>query len=267
MAYCYFNGEVIDESKASISIHNLGVQRGFGVFDLFRGRAGKPVFMEDHLDRFDQSQQFLGLDRLVEKEEIREAIDALQEKNRFKESSFKLLILGDGSESEPALKPLFFIINADLSGFKNPECAMVILHEYLREYPLIKSINYLTSNQLHRQRMKAGAIDVIYHKDGIISEASRSNVFIVKDGVIRTPKRNILEGITRKQILTFGCEIATIEIGEVTLSEFHLADEVFISSTLKEIMPVVAIDGNEVRDGRVGPLTQRIKESFFDHLS
>lgn len=266
MPYCYFDGALLEESKAHISIHNLGLQRGFGIFDLFRGRNGKPVFMEDHLDRFDRSQAFLGLDRIISKEEIRDAVTGLQEWNDFQESAFRLMLLGDGSEAEARLKPLFYITNSDLSAHSSPESAGVILHEYLREYPKIKSINYLTSNHLHRKKMEASAIDVIYHSNGLITEASRSNVFIVKDGVMKTPGENILEGITRKQVLGFCENIAPCLVGDVTVDEFMEADEIFISSTLKEILPIVSINGNRIGDGRTGAITYQIREHFLDHL-
>lgn len=265
MAYCYFDGALVEESKASLSIHNLGVLRGFGIFDLFRGRNGKPVFMEDHLDRFERSQKVMGLDHMISKDEIRDAILGLQEWNNYSESTFRLMLLGDGAESEQALKPLFYIVNADISLHSNPQSAGVIMHEYLREYPEIKSINYFTSNRLHRQKMKHSAIDVIYHHNNEISEASRSNVYIVKDGVIRTPKDNILEGITRKQLLKH-CDVANIEVGKVSLEDFLSADEIFISSTLKEIMPIVHLDGKNVGNGQIGPLTKKVNSWFLDHL-
>ncbi|MEQ9467262.1 MAG: aminotransferase class IV [Ekhidna sp.] len=266
MPYCYFDGALLEESKAHISIHNLGLQRGFGIFDLFRGRSGKPVFMEDHLDRFDRSQAFLGLDRIISKEEIRDAVNGLQEWNGFRESAYRLMLLGDGSEAEARLKPLFYITQTDLSLHTNPDSAGVILYEYVREYPTIKSINYLTSNHLHRRKMEASAVDVIYHSNGLISEASRSNVFIVKDGAVKTPGENILEGITRKHVLSFCGEIAPCEVGDVTLDEFLEADEIFISSTLKEILPIVSVDRNRVGDGRTGAITDQIRERFLDYL-
>lgn len=266
MAYCYFDGALVEESKASISIHNLGLQRGFGIFDLFRGRNEKPAFMEDHLDRFDRSQSFLGLDRLISKDEIRDAVTGLQEWNGFKESTFRLMLLGDGSESDPLLKPLFYITNNDFSHFRNPPSGGVILHEYLREYPKIKSINYLTSNHLHRAKMKYSAVDVIYHHAGLISEASRSNVFIVKDGVILTPEQNILEGVTRKYILQLCQNLVPCKTGNISLSDFQEADEIFITSTLKEVLPIVHVDGKQIGNGHPGPITKKVKGAFQDFL-
>ena len=267
MVHCYFDGAVVEESKASISIHNIGVQRGFGIFDFFRVRNGKPAFMEDHLDRFYKSQAFLGLDRLIEKDEIRDAINELQKRNGYKEGAFKLMLLADGSESEPVLKPLFYITNSDTSRHVRPETANAILHEYVREYPAIKSTNYFTSNYLHRAKKKADAIDVIYHHNGILSEASRSNVFVVKDGLLMTPSTNILLGVTRKNVLSFAEDIMHVAVQDVTLEDLKSADEVFITSTLKEIMPITLIDGNRVGEGSAGKYTMKIHRAFLDLLN
>ena len=264
--YCYFNGVYLKELEASIPIHTLGVQRGFGIFDLFRGRNGNPVFLEDHLDRFDRSQAFLGLDQLIAKNEIRNAIHTLQEMNGFKESTFKLMLLGDGDESEPMLKPLFYIINSDVSSLRNPPSANVILYEYLREYPSIKSVNYLTSTHLHRKKVEARAIDVVYHSDGAVSEASRSNVFMVKDGELFTPSENILLGVTRKNVLSFAKSITQVSVQDISVDMLKSADEVFITSTLKEVLPIVSIDGTKVGEGRIGAYTNKIQQAFSDLL-
>lgn len=267
MAYCYFDGALIEESKASISIHNLGLQRGFGIFDLFRARNGKPTFMEDHLDRFDRSQQFLGLSKLIAKDEIREAVEGLQQWNGYQESTFKLMLLGDGDEADSELKPLFYITNADISSHSLPQMSSVILHEHLREMPEIKSVNYLTGNALHKKKMKTGAIDIVYHSKRQMSEASRSNIFIVRDGVLFTPSTNILEGITRKQILSFGSDILPTEEGVISLDQFVSADEIFISSTMKEIMPIVKVDDKKIGNGQVGFFTKKLQERFIELLS
>lgn len=266
MAYCYFNGEIIKEEKASITIQTIGVQRGFGIFDLFRVRAGKPTFMEDHLTRFDRSQRFLNLNRTIEKNEIRQAVFDLLKKNGFKESTFKLMLLGDGAETDPVLKPLFYIIHTDISNHKNPKSAGVILHEYVREYPEIKTINYLTSCHLHQKKMASSAIDVIYHDGKKISEASRSNVFMIKDEVLFTPRSYILHGITRKHILNLCSDLMDVKVADVTKEDLLSANEVFICSTLKEILPIVKVDGLNIKNSQIGTYTKKIQATFADYL-
>lgn len=264
MAYCYFHGGIIDEKEASLSIHTMGVHRGFGVFDFFRMRNGEYCFIDDHLARFEKSQQFMQLSEMISKDEIREALDMLKDWNGYKDAGFKLILLGDGSESDVALKPLFYITQVDLSGHKPPPLASVILHDYQREYPHIKTINYFTSNLLHRKRVSAGAIDVIYHHEGIVSEASRSNVFIVKDGQIFTPKSGILEGVTRKHVMMLAQHFTQVEQTNISLEDFRNADEIFITSTLKEVLPIVEVEGRKIGDGREGTITRKIQRSFFE---
>ncbi len=267
MAFCYFNGQIVDESEVSISIHNLGLHRSFGIFDFFRARNGKPTFLEDYLDRFDRSQEPLHLSRKIEKDEIREAVSALLEKNSYADSSFKLILLGHGSETDEVLEPLFYIINAAHPVNPTIQNSNLITHEYVRETPLIKHLNYFPSVQLHESKMRAKAVDVLYHKDGIVSEASRSNVFVIKDGSIRTPERNILHGITRKHILksmegSFDCKIA-----DVSLNDVYNADEVFISSTIKEVMPILKVDDTTIGDGAIGPITNQLWQQFRDYIN
>ena len=164
------------------------------------------------------------------------------------------------------MSPLFYILHSDLSNHQPLPFASVILHEYVREYPLIKSTNYFTSNLLHRKRVMAGALDVIYHKDGLVSEASRSNVFVIKDGRLFTPGKNILEGISRKTLLSVAPEVIKTQVEDVPVSDLKTADEVFICSTLKEVCPIVEIDGKPIGKGKVGPVTRRISQLFQEKV-
>lgn len=266
MTYCYFNGACIDEKNANLSIHTLGVQRGFGVFDLFRSRRGTPTFIEDHLARFEKSQEFLNLDRFIKREEIMDAVIELQRLNQFGDATFKLMLLAQGSEMEEQLKPLFYIIHSQLDVGAMPKTGTLISYEYVREYPEIKSVNYFTSNLLHQKKKASNAIDVLYHHRGVISETSRSNVFVVKNGRVLVPERNVLAGITRKHILEIAKADFQVETRDVRLDELMSADEVFISSTLKEVMPITAVDGKKIGNGKSGPISIELLKRFHDFL-
>ncbi|GAB4228896.1 MAG: hypothetical protein Tsb0034_00290 [Ekhidna sp.] len=222
--------------------------------------------MEDHLERFERGQTFLGFGRKISKDEIKEAIAGLQEWNGFESSTFRLMLIADGNESGQLLDSLFYITNTDIANHETPPMASLITHEYLREYPEIKSINYLTSNLLHSKKAKANAIDVLYHRNGQVSEASRSNVFMVKDGVLITPSRNILHGITRKNVLKFSSDLMETQVRDVSLKEVMNADEVFLTSTLKEVLPIVQIDKKKIGSGQIGRYTLKIQRRFLDHL-
>ncbi len=267
MAFCYFNGQILDESETSISIHNLGLHRSFGIFDFFRSRDGKPTFLEDYLNRFDKSQEALHLSRKVEKNEVREAVKQLLKKNEYQNSSFKLILLGTGSEADDVLDPLFYIVNAPHEINAEIQSSNLITYEYVRETPLIKHLNYFTSIQLHERKQNAAAVDVLYHKEGIVSEASRSNIFVIKDGIIRTPERNILHGITRKHILKMMEGHFECHITDISLQDVYSADEVFISSTIKEIMPITRVDDQTIGEGNIGSMTSQIWEQFRNYIA
>lgn len=267
MSYAYLNGQIVEESKASVPVTNFGLLRGLGIFDLFRARNGKPTFLEDYLNRFANSQKFLNLNRAITADEVREAVDELQKKNAFAESTFKLVLTGQGEDTDLQFEPHFFILNTQLPDGLKSAPSSVITYEYLREYPEIKTLNYLTGYSLQQRRINARAADVLYHKDGFITETSRSNVFIIKDGTIATPNKNILQGITRKNLLQLIQEEYTLEIRPVELSEIQDANEFFICSTIKEVMPIVKIDNQEIGNGKAGKITQEIQRKFQELVS
>lgn len=265
--YCYFKGKCMPEAEASLPLDNLGTVRGFGIFDFFRMRNGRFSFLEDHLRRFDHSQKFLGLSRQVEQNEIKKALKELCQLNEYTEAGFKLVLLGDGMESDATFSPLFYILHTDLAHYKAPTSAKVILHEYQREDAHVKSTNYFTSLLLHKKKKIFDAIDVIYHSQGYVSEASRGNVFVVKDGVVYTPDEHILAGITRKYVLLWGQEVADFRQQKVHPGDLLSADEVFLSSTLKEVCPVVSVEGKPINGGEIGPITKQISRLFQEKLN
>lgn len=262
--WVYINGKIVEQQHANIPVDNTGIARAFGVFDLFRTRNKVPTFFDDYLNRFTESQKFLGLSRQISRDEVISAVKDLQEKNRFQDSTFKLILLGDGPDGSPVFDPFFYILNLPLTIDLNKKSIKVITHEYVREYPKIKSLNYMTSFALQRKKTEQDAEEVIYHYEGLVSEASRCNLFIIKDGHLITPNENILHGITRKHVIEAAKSIMDVEIMSVTLDDMLNADEVFVTSTTKEVMPVSHIDGNVVGVG--SDWSKKIQVAFRDYL-
>lgn len=262
--WIYLNGKFVTEEKAVVPVTQTGFQRAYGIFDLFRTVNGVPRFMEDYLDRFERSQKFLNLNRLIDRNDIKAAVAELQARNQFKHSTFKMILVGDGADlSDVFFEPHLSIVNSELFPDQKPTELGVITHEHIREHAEIKSLNYLTSYALHQKRITMNASEVVYHHQGKISEASRSNIFAIKDGTLITSDKHILEGITRKYVLNIAREIMNVEVGELTVQTFNGADELFATSTLKDITPIVAVDGQEkmARSGYV----KRLQEAFADH--
>lgn len=263
MSICYLNGEFVQLKNAMIPATNLGLHRGLGIFDLFRSRDAKPSFLEDYLARFENSQKFLNLGRVIPKDDIRSIVGELQSRNAFSESIFKMVLIAEGEESDELFEPFFFIINKELPTDLKPKPSKLITHEYHREYPDVKSLNYMASFKLQQKRVSQGAIDVLYHKDGLVSETSRSNVFVVKDGVIKTAD-DVLQGITRKHLIEGIDHETAVIVGPVTTDELFSADEVFITSTIKEVMPIVQIDDHVIGNGQTGVVTKQLQDTFLE---
>ena len=102
-----------------------------------------------------------------------------------------------------------------------------------------------------------GAIDILYHTAGVISECARSNFFIVKNGVLHTPEQSVLRGITRKRVLELAPDVCKLDISQVLLDDLEHADEVFVPSTVKRILPVKPVPGLN-KQWEVGPVTREL---------
>jgi len=141
----------------------------------------------------------------------------------------------------------------------------LITHEYQRQLPHVKTIDYLQAIYLQSYIKEQGADDVLYHSNDEITECPRSNFFVVtKDDVIITPAKNILAGITRKRILAL--KQFNVQERAIALKDLDAIKEAFVSSTTKVVMPVLSIDGKQVNDGLPGKITAQIFEALVaDH--
>ncbi|MFT7002503.1 MAG: branched-chain amino acid aminotransferase, partial [Spirosomataceae bacterium] len=128
----------------------------------------------------------------------------------------------------------------------------VMTHEFVRDIPEVKSTDYKHLIILRDKIKAAGATDVLFHKDGEVSELSRSNLFIFKGDSLITSDKNVLNGITRQTLIDLAKPHFNVEERTVTLDEVLNADEVFTSSTTKRVFPVTKIDDYVIADGKMG---------------
>lgn len=130
----------------------------------------------------------------------------------------------------------------------------------------MKTINYFNGVWLHDELIKNDAIDVLYHHDGFLQELSKSNLFLVKDSVLITPASGVLAGVTRSKVLEVARSILPVEVRDVKLEELEIADEAFITGTLKKVMSIVFIDGRTVGDGKPGDFTKQVMVLFEESV-
>ncbi len=251
--YAYLNGEIMPIENANLNVTDLALLRGYGVFDFFKAIDGRPIFMEDHLNRFESSTWLLGLKIPYSRQHLRKNILELVKLNYHSLLGVKLVCTGGYSEDgyTPATKPNLFMVAKPfkLHPFEKGLSLMTVEHQ--RELAEIKSINYAKPISVLAQLRTAEADDVLYVSGGYITESSRSNIFIIKNGVLITPDAGILRGITRKRILQFAPKVMPVEIRSVTLSEVLDADEVFMTGSTKRIAPITQIDNKKFIDSQL----------------
>lgn len=261
--YCFSIDQITTSTAASIHPLDIGLIRGYAIFDFFRTVDFKPVFLDAYLDRFITSAQKMHLPLNFDKKELDEIVLALIDRNQLAQGGIRMLLTGGISDNafSPTKGNLFvFCEELKMPGAEKYERGVKLLSvEYVRPLPGIKTTNYTLPVWLSAGWSEQAAEDVIYHCNGVVSESSRSNIFMVKDGEVVTPKSNILLGVTRKQVLSLADQA---QVRDISLTEILNADEVFMTSTTKRILPVNQIDGTLIKDGRPGPITQRLMAQF-----
>lgn len=264
----YFNNRFLQNDEAMLHISDLSIQRGYAIFDFFRTVDGIPLFLQDHLDRFYASAKAMHLNIKQTREELAGIIIELIKQTAVQEAGIRLMLTGGYSPDsfEPAEPNLIIICNPikmfDVADFEKG--FSVITHEYQRDLPLIKSTNYLVAVWLQPELKKQQADEVLYFNNNIITEFPRGNVFIVSGGKFVTPEKNVLLGVTRKNILKIAANILPVEERHITVDELMQANEVFLCSTTKRIVPVIKINNNPVGNGMPGEFTKLLYQNFLE---
>ena len=265
---CYLNGEYKPLAEASLSVKDVGILRGYGVFDFLRTYHGKPFHLMDHIQRFFFSAQQIGMTLPLGSEEIAEIVVETLERNRAGEYAIRLLATGGGSDNNfmPAGESGLAIIVeplAEPAEAPYQQGVKIITTDLKREFPTVKSTNYIGAIMAMRRATAEGAIEALYVDEaGQLSECTRSNIFFVMGETIVTADTNLLEGITRKVLLKLLPERHRLEVRPISLDEALDADEAFLTSSTKEVLPVVTIDTHTIGTGRPGPVTQACLQQF-----
>jgi branched-chain amino acid aminotransferase len=264
--YFYLNGEVVTSDKAFLHVTDLGLLRGYGIFDFFRAIDGQPVFMEDHLNRFERSAALMRLTIPESRERLREIVFELVKLNNQPLLGIKFVLTGGYSPDGFVPTTPNLAVVAKPFKFAEPKKGMKLLSvEHQRELPEIKTTNYIMPIWVLPQMQAIGADDVLYHKDGFVTESSRSNIFVIKNDKIITAQKGVLHGITRKHILDFARQHFEVEERDLSVEEFWAADEVFTCGSTKRIVPITHVDQKPFGDGNIGKTTEKLQVLFMEH--
>ncbi|HLX67297.1 MAG TPA: aminotransferase class IV [Puia sp.] len=244
--YTFLNATFLPAADAALSVNDLSIQRGYGIFDFFKTIAGQPIFLEDHLDRFYHSAARMRLDVGKTRAALKTIIAELQQLNHVPDSGIRITLTGGISTDSISLgRPNLIITQHPMTppGIDCPPPVRLISYSHQRQLPDVKTIDYLMAIHLQPVIRERGAFDVLYHNNGVITECPRCNFFIVTaDGTLATPSRNMLKGITRKKVLEFAHANSKVEERDVRLAEIPTAREAFITSTSRHLIPISHVD-------------------------
>jgi branched-chain amino acid aminotransferase len=266
--YCYLNGKIIPEEKASISIKDLGLLRGYGVFDFLRTYNGRPFFLREHLNRLWNSAKLVGLKVPISKPEISRVISKLLKINKLNEASIKIIVTGGNSKdglTYDKKSSTIIVITKEISPHQSQiykKGIKLITHNFQRNNAGAKTTDYITMLKLQDKKKKLKAFEILYTNNGLILEGATSNIFIFKKNTLITPKNSVLAGITKRVMMKLAAKNFKVEERNIKVSEIKKATGAFITSTTREILPVVKIDNAKIGDGRVDENTHWLMEAF-----
>ncbi|WP_128545396.1 aminotransferase class IV [Larkinella soli] len=264
--YGYFNGTILPVDQISFGVTDLGLLRGFGLFDYFRTYNGRPFQWDWYWGRFANSAVKMHLTVPVQKDEAYRIVMKLIEKSDMPEVGVRFVLTGGYSpDSISVTRPNLLMMTEELHPSPSnqyEEGIKVILDEYVREMAEVKSTDYKRVILLAQAIRSARASDVLYQKNGEISELSRSNFFIFKGDRLLTPNRHILHGITRRTIMHLAQNDFKVEECPVLLSDLYDADEAFTTSSTKKVLPITQVGDLTIADGRPGERTRYLLQEF-----
>lgn len=269
----YLNGQKVDYENAKVSVEDRGFQFGDGLYEVIHVYDGKFFYLDRHLERLSDGAKEIYLDIDFPLSDLENICRKAVVESGFKNATVYIQVtrgVAPRFHAFPDYSSCTWVVmvkevkNHPEEFYQNGvECITVPDERWYRCN--IKTIQLLANCIAKEKAKKAGAFEAIFHRGGCVTEASSSNLFIVKDEKLRTHPANnkILNGITRRAVLEIlkNKDMMCLE-QTFNLDELFDADEVFLTGTTTEIMPVVKIDGKIIGDGFPGHITRTILTEF-----
>jgi len=276
--WIFMSGEFVAKEDAKVSVYDHGFLYGDGIFEGIRSYGGNIFRLKEHLERLYDSAKAIMLTIPYTYEEVEQIVVDTVRKNGL-ENAYIRLVVSRG------------VGNLGLDPFNCRQAQMIVIAEQLALFPKelyetgievvtvatrrnrgdildpkIKSLNYLNNILIRIEAHLAGVSEALtLNTEGYVAEGSGDNVFLVKNGELWTPPSYIgaLQGITRQAIMDIATGMGyAVKEQPFTRYDVFVADEVFLTGTAAELIPVVKVDGRVISDGKPGPHTGRLLEGF-----
>jgi len=274
----YVDGTLYAKEDARVSVFDHGFLYGDGVFEGIRAYEGNVFRLKEHIDRLYRSAHTIALDIPLTPEQMTQAVLDTVAANEERDAYIRLVVSrgpGDlGIDPANCGRPTVVIIVAEIKLYPKElyESGAAIVTSSVRRIPIqcldprIKSLNYLNNIMAKLDARRAGAIEaVMLNQQGRVAECTADNLFFLSEGVLCTPglMNGALPGITRATVLEIGTALGMpTEEGNYGLHDLYNADEVFLTGTGAEIMPVISVDGRRVGTGKPGDVTRKLLAEF-----
>ena len=273
----YLNGDYLPLDQAKISVLDRGFLFGDGVYEVIPAYAGRLFRLEQHLSRLDRSLESILMQNPLSHDEWETALNRLLQKNQDQDYAVYLQITRGAAQGRdhafpPDLKPTTFAMaypasqpDAELvarggSAITLPDIRWHLCH--------IKAITLLGNVLLRQQASADGAVEAILIRDGYAYEGSTSNIFVVRDGRLTTPPDSdlLLPGVTRDLVIELAeANNLSLNLAPIAERELSTADEIWLTSSTKEVLPITRLNDEPVGAGVPGPVWQRISDLFQDY--
>ena len=278
----YLNGQYLPIEEAKISVLDRGFTFGDGIYEVIPVYNGHIFRLKEHIERLNNSLDEIFIDKPHQMDQwekiLRELIEKNSEKYPSEDQSLYIQVTRGISERDLAIdiateQTVFAMIRPLLKKDRSAGISAVIEEDIRWKYCHIKAITLLPSVVLRHKAKQSGATEALLIREGYVTEGAASNVFIVKNGIVKTPIKDgsLLPGITRDLVVELLSE-SGIPCEEVVIKETELkqADEIWITSSTWEIVPVIELDGKPVGTGRPGEVWQqafRIYQEYKTRMS
>ncbi|HLQ29693.1 MAG TPA: aminotransferase class IV [Ktedonobacteraceae bacterium] len=269
-ALWYVGGDWVHPHEATLSINDVAVLRGFSAFEAMRTYDRRPFHLDEHLTRLYRSAELIELEIPWSQEFITTVIHEVIERNAYKHATIRLLVTGGVTEDSilPIGKPTLAVLitplgERDMQRFE--QGYKLITTNLQRLAPEAKTTSYLAAIRALKEAARRAASDALFvNEQGHVLEATRSNFFIFRGDMLVTPGVGVLIGITRNVVLDLARGRFPVEQRPILLEELTQADEAFITSSSREIMPVVQINDVVIGEGKPGRRTYELEQRFIE---
>lgn len=274
----YIDGKFVPGEEAKVSVFDHGYLYGDGIFEGIRAYYNSVFRLEDHMERLYDSAKGINMEIPIDKEQMKEVIMETCRRNNIRDGYIRVVVsrgVGDlGLDPRKCPVPTVVCIADTITLYPDElyETGMAVITVPTRRNipegvnPRIKSLNYLNNIMAKMEANMAGVGEaILLNQEGYVAECSGDNIFIVKNGVLKTPATyvGILEGVTRNEVIKIAKKQGIIvEETIFTRYDLFIADEVFLTGSAAELIPVVKIDDRIIADGKPGPVYAKLLAGF-----